>query len=128
VPSGEWPRDCLAKPQIEAGAVKAITVLNDVRSSALPNVATAAEQRFDVRAYTWNAFLLPKGTPEPIVQKLNQAMIEAVKTPAIRERLDVVGLKLVTEDRATPAYLDRFIQAEIAKWVVLIKASGMSID
>jgi tripartite-type tricarboxylate transporter receptor subunit TctC len=51
-----------------------------------------------------------------------------MKTPAIRERLDSVGLKLVSEDRATPAYLDRFVQSEIAKWAVQIKASGISID
>jgi tripartite-type tricarboxylate transporter receptor subunit TctC len=117
-----------AKPQIDGGTVRAIAVLNDVRSSALPDVPTAIEQGFDVRAYTWNAFLLPKGTPTAIVQKLNHAMVEAMKTPAIREKLDGVGLKLVTEDRATPAYLDGFVRSEIAKWAVLIKASGISID
>jgi tripartite-type tricarboxylate transporter receptor subunit TctC len=117
-----------AKPQIDGGTVKAIAVLNDVRSSALPDVPTAMEQGFDVRAYTWNAFFLPKGTPEPIVQKLNQAMVAAMKTPAIREKLDGVGLKLVSEDRATPGYLDRFVQSETAKWAVLIRASGISID
>jgi tripartite-type tricarboxylate transporter receptor subunit TctC len=117
-----------AKPQIDGGTVKAIAVLNDVRSPALPDVPTAAEQGFDVKAYTWNAFLLPKGTPDTVVQKLNHAMVEAMKTPAIREKLDVVGLKLVSEDRSTPAYLDRFVQSEIAKWAVLIKASGISID
>jgi tripartite-type tricarboxylate transporter receptor subunit TctC len=117
-----------AKPQIDGGTVKAIAVLNDVRSSALPDVPTAAEQGFDIRAYTWNAFFLPKGTSEPIVQKLNHTMIEAMKTPAIREKLESAGLKLVPEDCATPAYLDRFVQSEIAKWAVLIKASGISID
>src|SRR4051812_15097760 len=95
-----------AKPQIDGGTVKAIAVLDDERSTALPGVPTAKEQGFDVKAYTWNAFLLPKGTPDTVVQKLNHAMVEAMKTPAIREKLDVVGLKLVSEDRSTPAYLD----------------------
>ncbi|SDS71175.1 Bug family tripartite tricarboxylate transporter substrate binding protein [Bradyrhizobium canariense] len=117
-----------AKPQIDAGTVKAIAVLNDTRSSALPDVPTAMEQGFDIRAYTWNAFFLPKGTPEAIVEKLNHAMVEAMKTPAIHERLDAVGLKIVSEDRATPAYLDSFVQSEIAKWADLIKASGISVD
>ena len=117
-----------AKPQIDAGTVKAIAVLNDTRSPALPDVPTAKEQGFDVEAYTWNAFFLPKGTPTEIVDKLNHAMVEAMKTPAIRERLDAVGLKIVLEDRATPVYLDHFVQSEIAKWAVLIKASGISID
>jgi len=117
-----------AKPQIDGGTVKAIAVLNDSRSAALPDVPTAMEQGYDVKAYTWNAFFLPKGTPEAIVGKLNQAMLETMKTPAVREKLDAVGLKLVSEDRATPAYLDRFVQSEIAKWAALIRASGISID
>jgi tripartite-type tricarboxylate transporter receptor subunit TctC len=117
-----------AKPQIEGGTVKAIAVLDDTRSAALPDVPTAKEQGFDVKAYTWNAFFLPKGTPEAIASKLNQAMVETMKTPAVREKLDAVGLKLVAEERATPAYLDGFVQSEIAKWAVLIKASGISVD
>ena len=117
-----------AKPQIDGARVKAIAVLNDSRSAALPDVPTAMEQGYDVKAYTWNAFFLPKGTPEAIVGKLNQAMLETMKTPAVREKLDAVGLKLVSEDRATPAYLDRFVQSEIAKWAALIRASGISID
>ncbi len=117
-----------AKPQIDGGTVKAIAVLNATRSPALPNVPTAREQGFDVIAYTWNAFFLPKGTPDAIVQKLNHAMVETMKTPEVRERLEAVGLKLVSDDRATPAYLDQFVRSEIAKWAVLIKASGISID
>jgi len=117
-----------AKPQIDGGTVKAIAILNDSRSAALPDVPTAMEQGYDVKAYTWNAFFLPKGTPDAIAGKLNQAMLESMKTPAVRVRLDAVGLKLVSDDRATPAYLDGFVQSEIAKWAVLIKASGISID
>jgi tripartite-type tricarboxylate transporter receptor subunit TctC len=117
-----------AKPQIDGGNVKAIAVLSDKRSAALPNVPTAKEQGFDVDAYTWNAFFLPKGTPQPIVEKLNHAMVEALKTPSIHEKLDAVGLNLVSPDRATPAYLDSFVKSEIAKWATLIKASGISMD
>jgi tripartite-type tricarboxylate transporter receptor subunit TctC len=117
-----------AKPQIDGGTVKAIAVLDDKRSSALPDVPTAGEQGFDVKAYTWNAFFVPKGTPAPIVDKLNHAMVETMKTASVQEKLGSVGLRLVSEDRATPAYLDRFVKEEIAKWAVLIKASGISMD
>jgi tripartite-type tricarboxylate transporter receptor subunit TctC len=117
-----------AKPQIDGGTVKAVAVLNDARSAALPDVPTAMEQGFDVKAYTWNAFLLPKGTPEPVVAKLNHAMVESMRTPSVREKLDGVGLKLVSEERATPAYLDQFVRSEIDKWAVLIKATGISIE
>jgi tripartite-type tricarboxylate transporter receptor subunit TctC len=117
-----------AKPQIDGGAVKAIAILTKERSPVLPNVPTAIEQGFNVEAYTWNAFFLPKGTPEEIVQKLNRATVEAMKTPAVREKLESVGLKFVSEDRTTPEYLAKFVQSEIAKWAVPIKASGVSVD
>ena len=55
-------------------------------------------------------------------------MVETMRTPAVRERLAAVGLKIVSEDRATPAYLDAFVKSETAKWADLIRASGISID
>jgi tripartite-type tricarboxylate transporter receptor subunit TctC len=117
-----------AKPQIDAGTVKPIAILTRQRSPVLPNVATAIEQGFDVEAYTWNAFFLPKGTPEAIVQKLNRATVEAMKTPALRQKLESAGLILVSEDRTTPEYLAKFVQSEIAKWAVPIKAGGISVE
>jgi tripartite-type tricarboxylate transporter receptor subunit TctC len=117
-----------AKPQIDAGTVKAIAVLTKERSAVLPDVPTAIEQGFDVEAYTWNGFFLPKGTPEPIVQKLRQATLEAMKTPAVREKLEAAGLIFVSDDRTTPEYLATFVQSEIIKWAAPIKASGASSD
>ena len=117
-----------AKPQIDAGTVKAIAILTRERSPVLPNVPTAIEQGFDVEAYTWNAFFLPKGTSEAIVRKLNHATVEAMKTPDVRDRLESAGLKFASEDRTTPEYLAKFVQSEIAKWAVPIKAGGISVD
>jgi tripartite-type tricarboxylate transporter receptor subunit TctC len=117
-----------AKPQIDAGTVKAIAILTKQRSPVLPNVPTAIEQGFDVEAYTWNAFFLPRGTPAAIVQKLNRATVEAMKTPDLREKLESAGLKFVSDDRTTPEYLAKFVESEIAKWAVPIKASGISVD
>jgi tripartite-type tricarboxylate transporter receptor subunit TctC len=117
-----------AKPQIDAGTVKAIAILTKARSKVLPDVPTAIEQGFDVEAYTWNAFFLPKGTPEAIVQKLNRATVEAMKTPSVREKLESAGLQFVSDDRTTPEYLAKFVQSEIEKWAVPIKAGGISVE
>lgn len=117
-----------AKPQIDGGTVKAIAILTKERSPVLPNVATAVEQGFEVEAYTWNAFFLPKGTPEAIVQKLRLATVESMKTPSVREKLESAGLKFVSDDRTTPEYLAKFVQSEIVKWAAPIKASGVSVD
>jgi tripartite-type tricarboxylate transporter receptor subunit TctC len=117
-----------AKPQIDGGTVKPIAILTRERSPVLPNVPTAIEQGFDVEAYTWNGFFLPKGTPAAIVAKLNHATVEAMKTPAVREKLEGAGLKFVSDDRTTPEYLAKFVQSEIEKWAAPIKASGVSVD
>jgi tripartite-type tricarboxylate transporter receptor subunit TctC len=117
-----------AKPQVDAGTVKPIAILTRERSKVLPNLPTAIEQGFEVEAYTWNAFFLPKGTPQAIVQKLNHATVEAMKTPAVREKLESAGLVFVSDDRTTPDYLAKFVQSEIAKWAAPIKAGHISVD
>src|SRR6266568_4825901 len=89
---------------------------------------TATEQGTDVQAYTWSAIFLPKGAPAAVVQKLNGAVVQAMKTPAVRERMESLGATLVADDRATPQYLSQFVKSEITKWAGPIKASGVTID
>jgi tripartite-type tricarboxylate transporter receptor subunit TctC len=117
-----------AKPQIDGGKVKAIAIMTKTRSPVEPNVPTSLEQGLDVQAYTWNALFLPKGAPEAIVKKLNGAMLEAMKTPAVREKLQGFGAQVVSDDRATPAYLGEFVKSEIVKWAAPIKASGVQVN
>jgi tripartite-type tricarboxylate transporter receptor subunit TctC len=117
-----------AKPQIDAGTVKGLAILTKERAAVLPNLPTALEQGTDVQAYTWSAVFLPKGAPDAIVQKLNGAIVHAMNTPAVRDRLQGLGAVVVADDRATPQYLGQFVKSEIAKWAAPIKASGVTID
>ena len=118
-----------AKPPIDGGSVKGLAVFDTQRSSALPNVPTAAEQGTpDLLAYTWNAIFLPKGAPEPIVKTLLDAALVAMHTPAVHDRLTALGAEIVSDDEATPEYLAKFVKSEIAKWAVPIKESGVSVE
>ncbi|MFY9735229.1 MAG: tripartite tricarboxylate transporter substrate-binding protein [Rhodoplanes sp.] len=118
-----------AKPQVDGGTVRALAIFETKRSPALPNVPTALEQGTpDLVAYTWNAIFLPKNAPQPIVDKLNAVAREAMKSPQVRERLESLGAQVVSEDRMTPEYLRKFVEAEIAKWAAPIKASGVIIE
>jgi tripartite-type tricarboxylate transporter receptor subunit TctC len=117
-----------AKPQIDGGSVKGMAILTKERAAVLPNLPTALEQGTDVQAYTWSAVFLPKGAPDALVQTLNAAIVRAMKTPAVRDRLASLGAVMVTDDRATPQYLGQFVKSEITKWAGPIKASGVSID
>jgi len=117
-----------AKPQIEGGAVKGLAILTRERSPVLLNLPTALEQGTDVQAYAWTALFLPKRTPEAIVETLNKAVVEALRTPAVRQRILELGSIAVSEERTTPQYLAGFIKSEIEKWARPIRASGVTMD
>ena len=118
-----------AKPQIEGSTVKAIAIMTKERSPAIPNVPTGLEQGVKgLEAYTWSAIFLPKGAPAAIVKKLNAAVLQTIKTPEVRARLESLGARVVSEDRATPEYLDQFVKSEIEKWAGPIKASGITVE
>jgi tripartite-type tricarboxylate transporter receptor subunit TctC len=118
-----------ALPQTASNTLKGIALLARSRSSLLPSLATAHEQGLvDFEAITWNAFFLPKGTPAPIVKKLNDAAIEAMSTPTVGSRMQELGVDLVAPERRSPDYLQKFVESEIAKWAGPIKAAGVSMD
>jgi tripartite-type tricarboxylate transporter receptor subunit TctC len=118
-----------ALPQIQGGTVKPIAMLSLQRSPVLPNLPTANESGLpNFEAYTWNAIFLPKGAPDAIVKKLHDVVVETMKTPAVKERLEGLGAIIVPEDKMTPEYLDKFVKSEIEKWAAPIRASGAVIE
>lgn len=117
-----------AKAQIDGGKVKGIAIMTKDRSPVLPNLATTGEQGLDVQAYTWSALLLPKGAPANVVQTLNRAAIQAINTPAVKERLQKLGASTAKPDQTSPEWLGKFIVSEIKKWEAPIKASGVIVD
>ena len=128
---GEGPvtQDQNGAPQAKQGTVKAIAVMAEKRVPIIPDVATTGEQGLPgVEASVWNAFFLPKGTPEPIVRKLNKAMSDTLDDPAIRARLEELGLEIVPPERRTPEYLAKYLPAEIERWAKPIRAAGISAD
>jgi len=123
------PLGATAIPQILSDQVKAIAILSKERSPLLPDLASAHEQGLaDFDASTWNAAFLPKGTPASIVQKLHAATVATMDTPSVQERLKDIGATVVPPERRSPDYLQTFVESEIAKWAVSIKAAGISAD
>ena len=115
-------------PQIQSNSIKAIASTGARRPAVLPNVATAREQGLDFEVGTWQGLFLPKGTPEPIVRHLSQAVGEALDMPSVRERFDALGEEVAPPERRSPEYFAKFVAAEIARWSGPIKASGVSAD
>ena len=115
--------------QAKQGAVKGIAVMAEKRVAIIPELATTGEQGLPgVEASVWNAFFFPKGTPEPIVRKLNKAMSDTLDDPAIRKRLEELGLEVVPPERRTPEYLAKYLPAEIERWAQVVHRAGISAD
>ena len=74
---------------------------------------------------TWQGVLVPRGTPEAVVQKLNKALITAIRAPEIRSRLAGQGAEVVT---MTPAEQDQFFSKERARWASVVTAAKIKLD
>jgi tripartite-type tricarboxylate transporter receptor subunit TctC len=117
------------KGHVEGGTLKGIAVMQAKRSPSLPNVPTAVEQGVTgVEAYTWNAVFLPKGAPADIVKAINDAVVKASGDSVVKKKLEDLGYTVATGDQATPAYLGKFVAAEIEKWAAPIKAAGLKVE
>jgi tripartite-type tricarboxylate transporter receptor subunit TctC len=115
--------------QANGGKVKGIAVMAAKRSSVIPELATTAEQGLaGAEVSVWNAFFLPKGAPEPVVRRLNKAMSDMLDNPAIRKRLEDLGLEIVAPERRSPEYLARFLADEVERWGKVIRAAHIRAD
>ena len=118
-----------AKAHVDAGSIRALTIMNETRSPALPNLATSTEQGMkELVAYTWNAIFMPKGAPKEIVDRLNKAAVDAINSPAVKDKLAGLGAEIATGNRTTPEFLAKLVKDETEKWAVPIKASGVSVE
>ena len=118
-----------AKSHIEAGSIRALTIMNATRSPALPNVPSSSEQGMkELVAYTWNAIFAPKGLPKDVLDRLNKAAVDAINTASVKEKLAGLGAEVATSNQTTPEYLAKLVKDETEKWAVPIKASGVSVE
>jgi tripartite-type tricarboxylate transporter receptor subunit TctC len=112
--------------QIRAGNIRAYAVTDTKRLAAAPDIPTVAEAGlpgFDMTL--WNGLWLPKGTPKDIVKTLSAAVMEAMADPAVRQRLNDLGLEMPPREQQTPEALGVWQKAEAAKWWPIIKAANI---
>jgi tripartite-type tricarboxylate transporter receptor subunit TctC len=115
--------------QIHGGTVKAIAALGPNSAPGLENLPTtdsAGMKGLDCGA--WGSFSFPKGTPQDIVHRLAKLTSDTIDTPTVRERFKTLGVTVVAPERRSPEYLTKFVQSEIERWGIPIKASGVSVD
>ena len=113
-------------PQIQGGKLKAVASTWNKRISALPNVPTTKEQGFpEVFIGHWAGVFAPKGTPEPILEKMNKAIDAALKTPEVQNRLTPQGIEPTPGNRA--AFI-KFLTDERNRLEPIVKRANMSED
>ncbi len=117
--------------QIASGKVKAFAVTSSKRLStpalaALPTLDEAGVKGFNVGI--WHGLYAPKGTPAPVLTRVNTALKAAIKDPAFVNSMESLGAVIVNDARNNPAEHKKFVEAEIAKWGPVIRAAGQYAD
>ncbi|HEV2611722.1 MAG TPA: tripartite tricarboxylate transporter substrate binding protein BugD [Noviherbaspirillum sp.] len=115
--------------QIKSGKIKAYAVTTKNKVASLPELPTANEAglpNFEVAV--WHAVYAPKGTPKPVIAKLEDALKIALKDGTVKQRFAELGTEPVAENRATPDALRTHLKAEIDKWGPIIKKAGAYAD
>jgi tripartite-type tricarboxylate transporter receptor subunit TctC len=111
-----------AAAQVKAGRVRALGVGAKERVAALPDVPPIADTVPGYEAQGWNGILAPAGTPKPIIDRLNRALVEVIHSAEFGKVLVREGATPVGN---SPAELDAIIRADLEKWAKIIQESGI---
>ena len=115
-------------PQIEGKKVKAFAVttakrLNTPVLKHLPTLAESGLKNFEVTI--WHGLYAPKGTPAPVLKKINDALQVALKDPGFIQKQEGLGAVVASDKRIQPAEHKKFVQSELDKWGAVIRAADV---
>lgn len=109
-------------PHVKAGRLRALVITATARSPLLPDVPTAAEAGMpSLIGASWHGVLAPAGTPKDVLAKLQQTLAAALAVPELRNQLIGQGAEPVG---STPEEFGKFMAGELAKWRLVVEASG----
>ena len=110
-------------PHIQAGTLRALAVANEVRSEALPQLATMAELGFaDFDLSTWYGISAPAGTSRPVVEKLAAVIAQVMKLPETKDKFTKAGIELFHKG---PEEYAAYVQQDAKRMLPLIDAAGL---
>ncbi len=116
----------LAQQNVKSGKLRMVAVGGEKRSLNMTDIPTVAESGVPGYAtYEWNAIYAPAGTPEQVITRLNQAIVQVLSQPEIKTRLNEFGGEVIG---SSPAELEAFRRAEIAKWEKLVRDHRLKLD
>ena len=113
-----------AIPQVKAGKARALAVTGAKRAAALPDVPTVAETGLKgYEATNWYGLVVPRATPRPIIERLNEATVKILNMPDVQKALLDRGIDAAP---SSPEEFASYIRRENEKWVKVIKAVGIT--
>ena len=117
----------LLTPNVKGGRLRAVATTGDKRSNALPDVPTVAEQGFPgFSALAWWGILATGGTPRPVLDRFHAELVKVFNLPDVRKQLSgTLGMDLVV---SSPAGLEKFLAAEIARWGKVVRENNIRGD
>jgi len=116
----------VALPHIKAGKLRALAVTSQKRNPLYPDTPTIAETGVKgYEALSWSGISAIKGTPQPIVDKLETAMKKIMTSPEIKQRMESVGFVIPTQGSAP---YSQFVKSEIELWTRVIKTAGIKAE
>jgi tripartite-type tricarboxylate transporter receptor subunit TctC len=111
-----------AIPQMKSGRLRGLAVGGDKRSPLMPELPTVAESGLKFNTTGWYGILAPRGTPQPVVAKLQSELARALNITAVKEQLTKMGVEGIG---STPEQFGSLIREEVEKWGKVIKAAGL---
>ncbi|WP_114972479.1 Bug family tripartite tricarboxylate transporter substrate binding protein [Rhodoferax ferrireducens] len=116
----------VALQHVKAGKLRALAVSSAQRNSLYPDVPTVAESGYPgFEALSWSGISALKGTPQPIIDKLDAAMVQVLKSPAVKQRLESQGFVVPTPGAK---HYTAFVKSELDRWTKVIKTAGIKVE
>jgi tripartite-type tricarboxylate transporter receptor subunit TctC len=113
-------------PLVRAQQIRAYAITTKTRAESAPEIPTTDEAGLPgLHLATWNALWAPKGTPRPVVDRLNAAAVQAMADPTFRKRMIELALEMPPSDQLTPEALLALQRTEIDRWWPLMRAAGI---
>jgi tripartite-type tricarboxylate transporter receptor subunit TctC len=118
-----------AGQQVQAGTIKAYAIAAADRHPALPDVPTTLEAGLpEFLASPWSALFAPKGVPQPILDKLTDALARALDDDNVRRRLVDIGGSIPGKAKRGQQPLAALVKSDIARWTPIIKAANIKAE
>ncbi|MDB5866372.1 MAG: hypothetical protein JWO70_4178 [Betaproteobacteria bacterium] len=113
-------------PHVKSGKLRALAVTSTARSTAVPDIPTAAESGMPAfETSSWHGILVPEKTPRAVITRLHDELVRVLNMPDVRERLTAQGLNIVA---STPEQFSAYLKSETAKYARVIRQAGIKLE